>query len=48
MVEIPKRRDEQEAICKPKLICDYNVHMNGVDKCDQYLSYYQGNQGSGG
>ena len=40
MVEIPKRRDEQESICKPKLICDYNVYMNGVDKCDQYLSYY--------
>ena len=40
MVEIPKHRDEQESICNPKLNFDYNVHMNGVDKCDQYLSYY--------
>ena len=40
MVEIPARRDEDEPIYKPKLICDYNKYMNGVDKCDQFLSYY--------
>lgn len=27
-------------IAKPNLICDYNQFMGGVDKCDQYLSYY--------
>ena len=25
---------------KPNMIIDYNKHMGGVDKCDQYLSYY--------
>ena len=30
----------QNDITKPNLICDYNVYMGGVDKCDQFLSYY--------
>lgn len=25
---------------KPDMILDYNNHMNGVDKCDQYLASY--------
>ena len=25
---------------KPRIICQYNNYMNGVDKCDQYLNYY--------
>ena len=25
---------------KPEVIIDYNSYMNGVDKCDQHLSYY--------
>lgn len=28
------------AITKPNIICDYNIYMGGVDKCDQFLSYY--------
>ena len=27
-------------ITKPEVIIDYNSYMNGVDKCDQHLSYY--------
>lgn len=27
-------------ISKPDMICDYNQNMGGVDKCDQFLSYY--------
>ena len=27
-------------IQKPHMIIDYNQNMGGVDKCDQYLSYY--------
>ena len=27
-------------ITKPNIICEYNKNMGGVDKCDQYLSYY--------
>ena len=40
MVEIPQRRGEAEPVRKPQLIAEYNVNMNGVDKCDQYLNYY--------
>jgi len=29
-----------EEITKPDMICEYNNHMGGVDKCDQYMSYY--------
>ena len=25
---------------KPRIICQYNNYMNGVDKCNQYLNYY--------
>ena len=34
------KRHGKEDICKPELICDYNCFMGGVDKCDQFLSYY--------
>ena len=42
MVEIPPRRGEDQSICiqKPKMIDEYNKFMNGVDKCDQLLHYY--------
>jgi len=29
-----------KSIQKPDVIMDYNQNMGGVDKCDQYLSYY--------
>jgi len=38
-VEMVQRR-RGDPITKPEMICDYNNHMNGVDKCDQYLSSY--------
>ena len=37
-VDAPKRKDE--IISKPTMIIQYNTYMGGVDKCDQYLSYY--------
>lgn len=40
IIDIPLRRGEETAITKPKIICEYNKYMNGVDKCDQYLNYY--------
>ena len=36
--DIPRRRSD--TILKPKMILEYNKFMGGVDKCDQYLSYY--------
>ena len=33
-------RDGQEDIRKPKMIDEYNKYMGGVDKSDQFLSYY--------
>ena len=36
--ETVKRRSEETEIIKPSMICQYNKFMNGVDKCDQYLS----------
>ena len=27
-------------VTKPEMICQYNIFMGGVDKCDQFLSYY--------
>ncbi len=29
-----------EEVSKPEMISDYNLNMGGVDKCDQFLSYY--------
>ena len=37
-VDVPQRKDE--IISKPIMIIQYNTYMGGVDKCDQYLSYY--------
>ena len=30
----------QDEISKTEMICDYNNNMLGVDKCDQFLAYY--------
>jgi len=38
-VEMVERR-AGDPITKPEMIIDYNNHMNGVDKCDQYLASY--------
>lgn len=40
MQVIPQRRGEGEPIVKPSMIVDYNMYMNGVDKCDQLLVSY--------
>jgi len=37
-IELQKRNET--TISKPKMILEYNTYMGGVDKCDQYLSYY--------
>ena len=38
-VEIVKRK-HVDPITKSKITIDYNNHMNGVDKCDQFLVSY--------
>lgn len=38
MVDVPRRNDT--IIKKPLCICQYNTFMKGVDRADQYLSYY--------
>ena len=38
--ELVERRGENNNITKPSMIIEYNKYMNGVDKCDQYLTYY--------
>ena len=38
-VEILERK-HGNPITKPKIIIGYNNHMNGVDKCDQFLELY--------
>lgn len=35
-----KKDKNGDAILKPKCIIDYNRYMKGVDRADQYLSYY--------
>ena len=37
--EVRVQRHAQE-LTKPSTIWEYNKYMGGVDKCDQYLSYY--------
>ena len=34
------RRGDSVPVMKPRIISEYNKYMNGVDKCDQYLSSY--------
>ena len=46
MVSIPPRRSENQPVSKPMLIVDYNRYMNGVDRCDQLLTYYALNRRS--
>jgi hypothetical protein len=46
MVSIPSKNSCKEPVNKPRLICDYNEHMSGVDKCDQLLVYYALNRKS--
>ena len=36
--DVPRRRSATTS--KPKIIMEYNKFVGGVDKCDQYLSYY--------
>jgi hypothetical protein len=38
MVDVPRRNEAVKK--KPKCICQYNLFMKGVDRADQYLSYY--------
>ena len=33
-------RQNNDLVEKPRIICQYNNYMNGLDKCDQYLNYY--------
>ena len=33
--------EEVETVQKPVMIDDYNLHMGGVDKCDQLVLYYR-------
>ena len=40
MVSKRRRTGGQEEIQKPKMIVEYNSYMGGVDKSDQFLSYY--------
>ena len=40
MTAIPQRRGEAAPVMKPILIADYNMNMNGVDKCYQYPNSY--------
>ena len=40
VIETVTRRNEETEIIKPSLICQHDKFMNGVDKCDQYLSTY--------
>jgi len=46
MVSLPPRRNENQPVTKPTLIVDYNKYMNGVDRCDQLLTYYALNRRS--
>lgn len=39
-VENVQRRGEVAEITKPTMVCQYNQYMNGVDRCDQYISTY--------
>jgi hypothetical protein len=36
---LPTKRGDKQTT-KPKMICDYNENMGGVDLCDQLFSYY--------
>lgn len=38
------RRGKENPVKKPEMIIEYNKFMNGVDKCDQYLSSYPFNR----
>ena len=38
VVEVERRNGT--SIIKPKAVLEYNKYMGGVDKCNQYLSYY--------
>ena len=38
MVDVPWRNEE--VLKKPICIFQYNMFMKGVDRADQYLSYY--------
>ena len=38
-IELVERRNK-DLVEKPRIICQYNNYMKGVDKCDQYLNYY--------
>ena len=35
-----RERKHGNPVTKPKIIINYNNHMNGVDKCDQFLALY--------
>ena len=37
-IETVQCRSEEAEITRPKMICQYNQFMNGVDRCDQYES----------
>jgi len=38
MIEVPQRNEEVKK--KPIFIFQYNMFMKGVERADQYLSYY--------
>ena len=40
MAEVTNRRGQSRE--KPKIVCDYNEGMSGIDRSDQMLSCYQG------
>ena len=40
MIERRCKGGNLESVNKPKIICDYNANMAGVDKADQLMVYY--------